>query len=213
MRQNRNVTFVLVCLIAFAISCEKVSESEILVEHCVSSKTDAIHVSMEGSFNQTKVTVNGSSGVASWTSGDQIAYCVTNGSATQYNIATVDVANSNILPDIASGYSRANYAIYPAASRGTNYTTPTVVYPTSYDLSGKPAETYSPVPMVATNTGSSLTFYHVGGLLRMHLTEVDASATKVTVQFNGMTDVTGTYTVSNPGTTSASTTVSTGGVI
>ena len=213
MKRKRNIaSIIFLGFIGFCVvSCEKDHEELVepvaVVEHYVSYDPGVVHVSMEGSFNpSTKVCVMGPdySGETYWTPGDQIAYCVTNGSSAQYNIATVDTDNETILPEIASGYYRANYAITPAASRGTDFTTPTVVYPTSYDLekdieNSDPDEEYSLVPMVATNTGSSMAFYHVGSLLRLHLTNVNTSTTKVTVRFDGITDVTGTYTPKHGG--------------
>ena len=65
-------------------------------------------------------------------------------------------------------------------------------------------------PMVAVNDGGDLDFYHVGGVLRLNLVGVPTGTRKIRVTFNGITYVTGTYTVSNAGTSSATTTVSSG---
>ena len=65
-------------------------------------------------------------------------------------------------------------------------------------------------PMVAVNNGGDLDFYHVGGVLRLNLVGVPIGTRKIRVTFNGISYVTGTYTVSNPGTSSMTTTVSSG---
>ena len=66
-------------------------------------------------------------------------------------------------------------------------------------------------PMVAVNDGGDLDFYHVGGVLRLTLVGLKPNTyNKIRVTFDGMTYVTGTYTVSNAGTSSATTTVSSG---
>ncbi len=65
-------------------------------------------------------------------------------------------------------------------------------------------------PMVAVNDGGDLDFYHVGGVLRMSLTGVLPNVKKIRVTFTGMTYVTGTYTVSNPGTSFSTIVVSSG---
>ena len=201
--------------IVFACSCQRelldpvslvpVQESGFIRLHMENQSNDYDYPSL-----QTKVEISGSTGAASWTSGDEIAYCVTNGSSTSYVTAAVNIGSSDIELNMPEGYHRANYAIYPAASKGTNYTSPTVVYPTSYDMSGKNMETYSPMPMVALNTTNEMVFYHVGGLMRLNLFEVDSNTKKITVTFNGISHVTGTYTVSNPGTKNASTTLYSG---
>ena len=64
-------------------------------------------------------------------------------------------------------------------------------------------------PMVAVNSGD-LDFYHVGGIIRLTILTPDSGIRKIRVTFNGISYVTGTYTVSNAGTTSAYTTLLSG---
>ena len=161
--------------------------------------------------DDTKVNISSSTGAATWTAGDQIAFCQSNGVNSNYLTADVDTETSEISVILDDGYSPANYAIYPASAAGSNMTTPTVVYADSYDLDNiADEETFCMAPMVAINDGGDLDFYHVGGILRMTLKGIPASTKRIRVTFTGMTYVTGTYTVSNAGTFSATTMVSSG---
>ena len=186
-----------------AVSCQKENFAAVEEDPAAGVTTgNSIKVRLENRQEeaQTKLTVDSSTGASSWTAGDQIAFCITNGSTTSYQTETVDVSASEIPYNIPAGYSRVNYAIYPAASKGTNFTAPTVVYPSSYNLSGKVAQTYSPMPMVAINADGILDFYHIGGLLRLDITEADAATSKIIVSFSDIANVCGTYTVSGAGT-------------
>ena len=158
----------------------------------------------------TKVTI-ANNGSMAFSYGDKIAYCISNGSSTSYNVSTIDLTEGGFSESLPSGYSRCNYAIYPASARGTNYTAPTVVYADTYDLDdATDEETFSWAPMVGRNNGESVSFYHVGGVLRVNCDLIPVGTAKIRVTFNGMSYVTGTYSVSNPGTSSASTTLSSG---
>ena len=177
--------------------------------------SNIIHLGFEAQEEQetshnTKMAIDYTNKVF-WTEGDQIAYCITNGSSTSYNISTVNCESSEITMLIPNGYHRDNYAIYPASSRGSDYSTPTIVYPSSYELSGKDAELYSPLPMVAINTNGDLLFYHTGGLLRLYLTNINVSTSKVTVSLDYNDNICGTYSVMSAGTTATSLRILSGG--
>ena len=184
----------------------------LFVVSCYHERLDSyLHLYVEDQFDaRTKVNIDGVSGNSTWSSGDEIAYCISNGSNNLYNIAVIDASASEFTPDIPAGYERAYYAIYPSSARGTNFSTPTVVYGSSYNLSGKNAETYSFAPMVGNNTGDDIYFYHVGGLLRFKFSGVDSSTTKIVVTFDGVENICGTYSVTSPGTTNALTHLSSG---
>ena len=157
---------------------------------------------------QTKMDVATTTGVPTWTTGDQVKYCISNGATTQYNTSTVDISAGEISVTIPAGYNRTGYAIYPpsavpASPTATDYTTPRVVYASSYDIAGRTAETWSPCPMVADNTATDLDFYHVGGLLRLHVANIPSGTRSLRVLFKGMTYMTGTFSVANAGTTTA----------
>ena len=160
--------------------------------------------------DSTKVDISSTTGAATWTTGDQIVLCESNGVYTYWLYGDVDTESSEVSVTLDDGYSRVNYAIYPASAATSNFTTPTVVYADSYSMDGVAnPETFSMAPMVAINSGQ-LNFYHVGAMLRLSLSFIPPYARKIRVTFNGITYVTGTYSVSNPGTASASTTLSSG---
>ncbi len=209
MRKSLFLYLFIVSTIAFACTQEQPSNKE-SSSSSSTSMTVGVTIEKASSGDNTKVDISAASGLTTWTAGDQVAYCITNGSTTQYNTSTVDESANEISLTLPDGYHLANYAIYPATAKGTNYTAPTIVYETSYDIGGKTAETYSPCPMVAINTGSDLNFMHVGGLLRLFLSNIPSGTRTLVVTFPGMTDVTGTYTVSNAGTANASCSLSSG---
>ncbi len=176
-----------------------------------------IPVSVEGSIScddpstpSTKVTVNPTTGVTAWETNDPIAVYVSGTGANKYVDAAV--TSNSVRLSLTSGQTRSGYAIYPRSSAGS--TTPTVVYPSSYDMYGKDvtsANTWAPTPMVADNTKTDLSFFHVGGLIRLHVTEIPSGTTTLIVTFTGLSSpnyVAGTFTVNNPGTNTATTTYS-----
>ena len=163
----------------------------------------------------TRSEIDGTTGAMTWTSGDQIAVCCTDGATKRYETVTVNTSASTA--DITMGVSdsRCDYAVFPASAvpaspTAAQFTAPAVVFPTTYDIRGKNAETYSPCPMVAVNSGSTLDFYHVGALVRIQLTDVPEGTAAIRVTFTGMTHVTGTYNVSGAGTAGATLSLASG---
>ena len=189
---------------ALVISCQQEENGPAQLEIV---KTEELSLVL-GDAPKSKVTVDGTTGDIAWNNGsDKVAVYVQGTGANEFQEKTV--TDDAISVPLASGQSRAYFAVYPATSAvaahyGNDYLA--VQYPTSYDLTGMTVsaiETYSPVPMVADNTGSdALTFYHVGGLLRLSVAQTPATTTEIVVTFTGA-DVTGTWTVTGGGTTSA----------
>lgn len=184
-----------------------------------------IPVSVEGSIScddpstpGTKVTVDPTTGVTAWETNDRIGVYISGTDANKYIEAPVVKETNSIRLSLTTGQSRSNYAIAPYSCRDdTGFATPKVVYPASYDMTGKgltSANAWAPTPMVATNSGNELHFFHVGGLIRLHVTEIPTGTTALRVTFNGLSSpnhVAGTFTVNNPGTLTASTTYATSG--
>ena len=156
--------------------------------------------------SDTKVSIGDVDGKMTWTENDQIAVHMVNG----YQLATVDAATGELTIEETETNFRNFYAVYPASVRENgDYGEPDmkITLPASYDISdivanasGNPGSDFSPLPMVANNDRESgtLYFYHVGGLLRVTLNGVKPATKYVRVSFDK--DVTGTYTVANPGT-------------
>lgn len=165
-----------------------------------------IPVSVEPTrYDDTKVSLDGSTGACTWEDGDLVALYINGKNA----YVSSGIVGSAVRLSIGSTDSRAKYAIYPYASADlSGCNTPTVIYPDSYDMYGRNTATYCPAPMVADNTQDALEFYHVGGVLRLHLLNVPTGATGFTVTFSGMNAVRGTFSVSHAsGLASATTTV------
>ena len=162
----------------------------------------------------SRVAIDGSTGLASLTTGDQVAVHTSAGS---YTTCTVDVENSRVAVPLGAGASRDGYAVYPASAAANNSTSAVqVIYPDTYDLSGYgdaalAALVEAPCPMVAVNTpGQSLVFRQVGGLLRIRLEKVETSTKSISVTVAGP-PITGTATVTNPGTSLSTSSIASGG--
>ena len=170
----------------------------------------------------TKVSVGDSDGACDWTSGDAIAVRVygTTPAVNKYETPTVNVSDNTVLVPLTGDQDIKWYSVYPAAARVDGaYGNPSlqVKYSTSHTLpsglSAAERNNWSPLPMVAANTtgstpNASLTFFHVGGVLRLKLSDFPSTATSCTVTLEGMPHITGTYTVSDPGTVSSQVTLS-----
>lgn len=173
--------------------------------------TEVIPVWVEG-MPDTKMTVNSTTGICAWSFNDLIALCIDDaGDNTYKNYPVVD---GSVRLSLASSQSRANYAIYPTtAAPASGYATPTVMYPTTYNMALIPEANYAdwcPAPMVAVNSGAALKFYHVGALVKVTISYVPAGTKTIELTFNGM-NVTGNFSVTNtPGSATAKATTAAG---
>ncbi len=168
---------------------------------------EVIPISVEGAIQcdpTTKITIDPTPGVTAWEANAPIAVYVSGTGANKY--VKAPVSSNSIRLSLTSAQARANYAIAPwSCAPASGYTTPEVYYPSSYDMTGKvvtAANSYAPTPMVAINTTTDLKFFHVGGLLRLHVSDVPSGTDKLVVTFTGK-NVTGTFSVTNPGTATA----------
>ena len=180
--------------LALLTACEK--ETVTPQREAVRTETVAVHAE-----NETKGAVDNSTGAFSWNSGsDQIAVWVGD------SYTTCTVSGGEVSVELTGEQARSNYAIYPASSAILDgYATPTLTYPTHYTVSGTGFD--SQVPMVAVNTaGEELDFYQVGALVRIKIENAPVGTVSAIVSFKN-TNVTGTATVSNPGTSSATATI------
>lgn len=177
---------------------------------------------IEGQGADTKVAVNDGSGKCSWLKGDAIAMYITGSGANTYSNLTVDHTENCVRVGLPGNQEIGFYSIYPAGARVDSHygnTELRVKYGNEYMLPKMGADSlnlWSPLPMVAANTenGSalnSISFYHVGGLLRLVLTNYSKSdVTAIRVTLEGMKKVTGVFTVNNPATLAADVTFQSG---
>ena len=165
-------------------------------------RTETIGVLTES--DATKVTLTGTT--FSWVDGDEIAvWAGTN--ATSGSFQDCAVSSGNITVAYGAGEDRYNYAVYPASVKDdSNYgqSTLNVILPATYTYTQVSGDN-TPLPMVAVNDkdNSDLTFYNVGGLLRITVKAIPSDATGLVFQFPGK-KVNGTFAVSDPGTTTPS---------
>ena len=137
----------------------------------------------------TRVGFDDNLGKFSWTAGDKIAVHVsaTAQIAGSYKTATVavdpiDDAIGNFSVVLSGGQERNLFAVYPDVSAVSTAAAADgfkVCLPAERPISGSMAD--SPVPMVALNATSPLTFQHVGALLRLELKNVPTGTKKIAV--------------------------------
>lgn len=176
-----------------------------------------IEIALQMEDLATKVDIADKTGAGTWTTGDEIAVHVTEtGVGTGYRDYTINAAgsyhftmNANITLD---GYVISPAIMCDYADPAPLGSTPRIIYRTEYSMTGRDltSPTFSYVPMMAVNDDELLYFYHVGGLVRLAMQGVPEGTNKVVVTFDGMTNVTGTCTVSNPGTNRAAATITSG---
>ena len=144
---------------------------------------------------ETRTSFDGGTGKFRWSEGDRIAIHMSTGYFTEVE---VDYRTGFFECPTTESRRRDFYAVYPAsiAVEGA-YGNPDldVTLPAEYDISDKLTSDYSPLPMIARNREeeSDLWFNHAGGLIRIILNDVPATAQKVRVTFEH--NVTGTYRV------------------
>ena len=158
-----------------------------------------------GSEATTKVTLDGTNDSKSvFEDGDQIAVWTTKNSG-EFQDCTV--SSGQITVDLTGGATREKYAVYYNGATTPTFdgTTLTITLPDTYDYDDV-ADDKNPVPMVAVNDASDATndlvFYAVCGLARITVTGIPATANKLEVIFSH--DVTGSFTVTGPGTSTPS---------
>ena len=148
----------------------------------------------------TKVAIDESnSGNFAWSAGDQIAVHSSDGN---YHVLPLmdGAGTANALFEGELSGDQDFYAVYPASARvDAHYGDGTlqVTLPASYTISGSMG-TASPIPMIAVNSGNALSFKYLCGMYRLSLDDVPSGTNQITVTFDK--DVTGTFTVTNPGT-------------
>ena len=150
---------------------------------------------------ETKVTLETDAAKSSFENGDKIAVWTGAGS---FQTCTVDGGNISVN---ISGGARSNYAVYYNGATLPTYSAGTlsITLPATYayaDVAG----TKNPVPMVAKNVAGEsgdMTFYSVGTLFRVTVKAIPSDATGLVFQFPG-NKVNGTFTVTNPGTSTPS---------
>lgn len=144
----------------------------------------------------TRTSFDNTTGVFSWSEGDQIAFHLSNG---EYIVAPIDPETSKVRLYIPEGVTRDEFAVYPASTIVTDHAEKgdmQLTLPDSYDISGALQSEYCPTTMLAVQDpeSSTLQFNHAGGLVQLNL-EVPAQTKTVKVEFPDRV-VTGTIPIS-----------------
>ena len=144
----------------------------------------------------TRTSFDNTTGVFSWSDGDEIAFHLSNG---EYIVAPIDPETSKVRLYIPEGVTRDEFAVYPASTIVTDHAEKgdmQLTLPDSYDISGALQSEYCPTTMLAVQDPQSTTlqFNHAGGLVQLNL-QVPAETKTVKIEFPGRV-VTGTIPVS-----------------
>lgn len=203
MKKNYLYIMVAGAVIAVLAGCSKENNSS-EDPSTKGTRTETIRLAME---NDTKVTLETTS--FAWEDGDAIA--VWTGTADDNgSYQSCSVLDNSITVILDEGATRRNYAVYPSSVKDdANYgqSTLKVNLPSSYDYADV-SGIKTPVPMVAANTAeNNLTFYSVGAIVRLAVNGIPNTANKLEVTFDK--DVTGSFEVSGPETTSPAISTST----
>lgn len=171
----------------------------VLLSGCSRSKVTpdmtTFDLAVRAESDNTRATVDGTTGTFAWEAGDEIAIHLNTG----YQNATLTAAGTTTLT-VSSSAVRNGYAVYPAAAAAGTDTAPVISLPSSYSIASDLQSTSSPLPMVAVNDPDSdiLYFHHVGGLIRITCATVPAGTKTVTVTLDQ--GIAGSFTVTDPGT-------------
>ena len=174
---------------------------------------------------ETRVAVDGTTGIGTWTEGDMIAVWISGPGAEFYQMKAIDdieVGNEStghVMISMAVDQNRANYAIYPHTAAVEDHHSADdlyITYPSEYDYSRVASANladYSPTPMVAINNPIDhsdpsaaippLEFYHVGGVYRVTVKNVPSAALSLRFTFPEGMKFSGTFKVTNGGTNTA----------
>ena len=120
----------------------------------------------------TKASIS-DAGVFSWTAGDKVAVWDSQNNTFDEFVAQQDGANTTIT---GTGLSNANYtkAYYPStvATAGEN----SIVWPDSYASAAVAAKSF---PMMAVNDNGTLSFKHLGALLKLTIEDLPSNVSSL----------------------------------
>lgn len=208
--------FTLVGILCAISSCTAIVDILDLEDNNGEYRTEFVRVASENPA--TKVSLTGNN--YGWTASDRMAFFITNDEGASYLLQTSDYYdNGGFSLTYASNYKRKGYAVIPDSfATSLSGSTLTVTYPDSYDISAQidagsydNASLYLPAPMVAVSDvdqiqSQEITFYSIGALVKVVMSNIPVGTKKLFVTFNQV--VTGDFVVSNPGTATSSVSVS-----
>lgn len=216
--EKRVIIGLAACVMVLSVlSCAKEQQKEDPQEDQNGLVTEILSATKEG--DATKVTMNPSR-VFGWSALDDVAFTIYKGGS--YEFRTSDHYGQTEPGKFVVTHSgiRQGYAVMPASFQGSyDGSTLVVNYPDSYDISadvdggcydnaavvnpetGKGTH-FIPFPMVSVSNsatdGGSLTFYSIGAMAKVTVSDVPAGTKNLYITFNK--PVTGTFPVANPGT-------------
>ena len=190
----KKVLYTLAALSFVFAACNK---QEIVPEEGTSQEGELTTVTIKASNGDadTKAAISDDETRAfTWTIGDQIAVHTDAGRFYTSDALTTGGASADFTVSLSG--TRDGYAVYPASvAKSWSESTLTLTLPNTYTYA-QVSGNNTPLPMIATNTGATLNFYHVGALVRLTVPGIPATADKLIITFDK--DVTGDFTLASP---------------
>lgn len=131
-------------------------------------------VALSAGFSPSSKAAVTSSGVVTWTLNDQIGVYTTSGKIRAFDISSgAGSASATFVATLPSGENPSSLAVYPYASfKSLSGTSATVNYPATYSYSSGAMN----APMAAIPSDGSLSFMHLGGMIRVNCNPVPDEA-------------------------------------
>ena len=197
-----------------AVACNKETLDNNFVPQPGKGET-AVRLTGEIAVPATKVEFDDVQGIFNWSAaGDSLAVHVTDGKRGDVVFVPHSYKSAMVVPNspattcdfyfvMSEAQTRDYYAIYPANIVDEDYYGNgelRVTLPSEYKISPAGMANWSPTPMVAVNDPSltTLSFRHIGGLLRLTLNDVSPATASIEVSMGKR--LTGSFTVNDPAT-------------
>ena len=207
---KKNFIYVLAGALCILSACNKELEMPEEKQETGEKKmvTELVSVKSENEGNETKVAIDVEN-TYHWTSNDYLAFFVTNDEGATYEkretVSSINTETKEFTLSYEEGYTRGGYGVIPASfAKSLADGKLTVTYPDSYDITADITAgrydnrgTYIPVPMVAVNSGSNMTFYSIGALVKVTVSDVPVGTKKLYITFNKT--VTGDFEITTEG--------------
>ena len=214
---KKNIIYGMI-LLAAAVACNKevfdntrevsLAEGETMVR-----LQGNISLPQAGEILQTKVEFDDIDGKFTWSAeGDTLAIHVTAGMRGDKEMIPAGYKTAMVVPNdpantcdlyfvMSESQTRDFFAVYPASVVDEeNYGDGDlkINLPSEYKIPAAGMDSWCPTPMVAVNNPSleTLSFRHVGGLLRLTLNDVSPATASIEVSLGKR--ITGSFTVNNP---------------
>lgn len=159
------------------VSCSK--------EAAGNHQSDGHYVELKAVMPDCKATVT-AAGAVSWAEGDKIDVYTTSGAVRVFDLVKIEAGVATFSANLPAGEAPSTVAIFPSGClKGVSGSTATINYPASYSYASGSMK----APMYAIVGGGTLSFKHLGGMMRITCNPVPSAATAFHLVCNGMQNV------------------------